>query len=159
MKLLFFFHIIIAFIVLLTSCGPSYKTDYPNPELTATPYEVFPEKINNLYAVTGPVRTDNSKYGIVKAVYGPNQEIVIIAVMALSQELSDEYVKNTVYKIIDEYPTHKRAKIDGIWTGMGTEPNGERIFAWQNKEWVYLLRATNNDLFDAAVHEFKQISE
>jgi hypothetical protein len=140
----------------LTACGPSYNTDFQPPKSGTNPADVFPEKIAGLDRMISMMTIEDQSFIGVKSVYGSN-DILIEVVKASNTQEGNRYVDEFTVPRIDSYSSHGRARVNGVWTGRGSNSAGEKIYAWQNQNWVYLITAKSNELFEQAIKEFKYI--
>ncbi len=146
-------------VFLISSCGPGYNTDYPTPNSKSDPKDVFPKKIGELTPKFSAVKElDKKEYGGVMATYGEG-EIVLEGIMAFTEGGADKYVNDKVAPRIDAYNSNGRARINGKWSGHGKKSSGEKIYAWQNGQWVFIISAKNEALFDSAIENFDLISK
>ncbi len=138
------------------ACGPSYNTDFQPPEAGANPADVFPEKIAGLERMISMMSIEDNSFIGVQSVYG-ERDILIEVIKAANAEAANRYVDAFAVPRIDSYSSHGRARVNGVWSGRGSNSAGEKIYAWQKQNWVYLITAKSSELFDQAIQEFKYI--
>ncbi len=153
MKKNFFLFILSLFLI---SCGSNYNTDFQPPEAGANPADVFPEKIAGLERMISMMSIEDNSFIGVQSVYGDNN-ILIEVIKAANVQEADRYVNDFAVPRIDAYSSHGRARVNGVWSGRGSNSAGEKIYAWQKQNWVYLITAKSSELFDQAIQEFKYI--
>ncbi len=153
MKKNFFLFILSLFLI---SCGSNYNTDFQPPEAGANPADVFPEEIAGLERMISMMSIEDNSFIGVQSVYGDNN-ILIEVIKAVNVQEADRYVNDFAVPRIDAYSSHGRARVNGVWSGRGSNSAGEKIYAWQKQNWVYLITAKSSELFDQAIQEFKYI--
>ncbi|WP_138088227.1 hypothetical protein [Phragmitibacter flavus] len=140
----------------LTSCGGGYKTDVPPPSGKETYKEILPAEIGGVAVDGKKLELDASRYQGVAASYGAGAKLTVL--QCKDQAALDEYVKGTVVPGLEEFGSRSSGKFNGVWSLKGSGKTG-RIYGWQNGNWLFVIQASNDELFDEVVDKFAYISK
>jgi hypothetical protein len=145
-------------LVLAIHCGSGYNTDFAPPDPKAKLGDVYPERIHGLTREIQPIKfadkkfTAASAYGSV-AHYGTNQ---IRALQFKNTSLLDLYFKENIVPETSHLSTRFSGKINGRWSARGSNPG--KYFAWQNANWILVIQADSEQIFDEIVRNFPFIA-
>lgn len=139
----------------LATRGDGYRTDLPPPTGKETYAQVMPASIGGESMEIEPLLLDGDRYHGARARYGQGATIEIVQANSVSD--LDAYVVERVKARLDRYPNRASAKINGRWSLRGSGESG-RLHGWQNRNWLFVIEAANDDLFDEVVDRFAYIS-
>lgn len=151
------FLVIVTLIVpflLMHACTSSYNTDVPPPTGKETYAQVMPTSIGGQAVEMRPLPLDKSRYHGARAQYGGAARVEIIEV--LSRTDLDAYVSEHIKPRLDGYSNRVSGKFNGAWSLRASGKTG-RLHAWQNHNWLFVIEASNDKLFDEVVDHFAYI--
>ena len=158
MKLKIVFSSVGLFLLLIVSgCGPNFKTDFEPPPPEATIDDIFPQNINNWVRkietpkMSFPYRAAIANYG--------DDRITINAIRSPNKGAADNYFKKAIVPNFDKMKNHFRGNINGKWSASGTDNNGRKWFAWVNNNWIFMISGSNPEYFKMAIDVFKFVEE
>jgi hypothetical protein len=131
-----------------------YRTDFPPPTGTETYAQVLPASIGGEPMAIRPLQL-GERYRGARAEYGGAAAIEIVQVA--NQADLDRYVRSRVRPRLDVYGQRASGKVDGIWALSGRGDAG-RLYGWQNQQWLFVIEARSDALFEEAVDRFAYIS-
>jgi len=133
-----------------------YNTEFPPPETKTTLAEIFMPEFQGQQKKIEKLQLDPSKYVGFVTSYGNKAKISLIR--SRSFEMSNEYFKSKVVPVIDKFPNHSRAQVNGRWFAKGSDKSGDHWYGWVNKDVVFILQADSKQTLDELVDAFPYIS-
>jgi len=138
----------------LASRDAGYRTDVPPPTGKETYAQVMPASIGEEPMEIQPLPLDGDRLHGARARYGSRASIEIV--QARSPDHLDAYVAEHVRPRLEGYESRASAKINGRWSLRGNGDDG-RLYGWQNQNWLFVIEAASDELFDEAVDRFAYI--
>jgi len=145
------------FILILTSCGSDYNTDFEPPPPNAALDDVFPKMIDGSQSNVTRMNLEHPLEGFIASY--KDGDITIEAILAPDADRVDNYFKETLAPKYDGMKNHFRGSINGRWKADGTDNSGRKWFAWQNKTWIFQLSGKTSADLSNAIKAFKFVSE
>lgn len=142
--------IVLAIVVSALSHRDGLVTDLPPPTGKETYGQVMPASIGGEPAVIRPLQIGESLHGA-RAEYGTGATIEIIQATALAD--LDGFVDRELKPRLDAYESRVSGKFDGVWSVRGQGRTG-RLYGWQNRQWLFVIEARTQALFDEVVDRF-----
>jgi len=99
------------------------------------------------------VPLDEGRYHGVRARYGEVATVEIVQVHALGDV--DGYIERHLAPRLERYRHRASGKVDDRWQSRASGPG--RLYGWQNGNWLFVIEATDDRLFDEAVDGFAYI--
>jgi|GEM_PF-7026709 len=143
-------------VALLTSCGDNYEINFPPPKPEVTYREILPVEVGGNPVKGQALSLDQKQYKGIMAVYGTDASLILV--QCKDQDAMDSYVKNTVLPRLEDFGSRSSAKIKGVW-GLKASGKMGRVYGWQNSNWLFIIQAANDKIFDEAVSKFAFISK
>ncbi len=140
----------------LVACSSSYKVDFPPPSGKETYAEVLPDSIGGAALAVTPLQVDSARYRGARAEYGDAASIEIL--QTRNNGDIDAYVDAAVKQRLQRYKTRISGKFNGVWE-LRAHDAGGRLYAWQNQQWLFVIEARSDELFDEVVDKFAYIAE
>jgi hypothetical protein len=131
-----------------------YRTDLPPPTGKETYAQVMPASIGDEPMEIQPLPLDADRFHGARARYGSGASIEIV--QARLPDHLDAYVAEHLRPRLQTYEARASAKINGRWSLRGNGENG-RLYGWQNQNWLFVIEAASDELFDEAVDRFAYI--
>ena len=144
-------------LIVLSSCGPDYNTDFDPPPPDAKLTDVFPEEIGGMKGIVQRADLKSTALGF-SSTYG-EERIVINVIQTKSKDAADEYFKTAFVPIFDKMKNHFRGSINGKWRASGTDETGRKWYGWVNNNWVFLINGSDDKYFKMGIDAFKYIKE
>ncbi len=141
---------------ILTACGGGYNTDFPPPTGKEKLRELVPAEIGGVAVAAEKLELDAAEYFGTKSSYGTGASITIV--QCKTQDGLDKYVKETVVPSLESYGTRSSGKFNGVWSLKASGKNG-RVHGWQNQNWLFVISASSDALFDEVVDKFAYIDK
>lgn len=146
---------VVVSLLLLSACGSGYNTDVPPPTGKETYAEVMPPSIGGEVAEIQPLPLDKKRYHGARAKYGTAASLEIVEVRSPAD--LDSYVNEHIKPRLDGYSNRVSGKFNGVWSLRGSGKTG-RLQGWQNRNWLFVIEASNDQLFEEVVDRFAFIS-
>jgi hypothetical protein len=150
-KSIVFFPVVFVFF-LITGCGSNYNTDYAPPGKKARPAEVFPTDVGGNDALIERIKNGY------QAMYGEKDVIIRIVQLANKVE-ADTFFSRMIVPEFDKMPSHFRGQVNGRWYAKGSDSSGMKAYGWVNNQWVFVIKAKSEVLFDETVEKLEYISK
>lgn len=141
------------------SCGAeSFNTNFDPPGEGVKIGEIYPKLLENIppkYEFL-PINDQENVFGH-RAIYGDIAEIQ--SIQTKGGEYQDnffrEYIVGNFFQ--ESFQTKSSGQYNGTWIARGTKKDGTRLYAWTQKNWVYLIQAKDSTIFQQAITEFPYI--
>lgn len=140
--------------LLLGACG-GYNTDLPPPNGKETYAEVLPPSLGGQTMAIQHMQLDAARFHGARAHYGDAVSVEIVEVRSATD--LDTYVRQNIKPRLAKYPNRSSGKFNGVWSLRGSGATG-RMHAWQNHNWLFVIEATNDALFEETVDHFAYIN-
>ncbi len=145
-----------AALLLLSACGGGYKTDFAPPTGEETYAETFPADIAGTPMKLEPLDLDPARYRGAVATYGPGVSLTIV--QCADQEAVDAFVNDRLRPGLKRFSNRSSGKFNGFWSLRG-RAGEERLHGWQNRNWLFVIEAPGEALFDEAVEKHPYIGK
>ena len=139
----------------LGACGSGYNTDFPPPNGKETYAEVLPPSLGGEAMAIQPLQLDAKRFHGARAHYGDAVSVEIVEVRSAAD--LDAFVEENIKPRLASYSNRVSGKFNGVWSLRGRGASG-RLHAWQNHNWLFVIEAANDGLFEEAVDRFAYIS-
>ncbi len=146
---------LIVALFLMSGCTSGYDTNFPPPTGKETYTQVMPISIGGKAVEIQPLPLDESRYHGARAQYGNAASVEIVEVRSATD--LDAYVSEHIKPRLDGYSNRVSGKFNGTWSLRGSGKTG-RLHAWQNRNWLFVIQASNDKLFEEVVDHFAYIS-
>lgn len=147
--------LVLVLLLLLQACSSGYNTELPPPTGDETYAEVMPASIGGQAAEIQPLPLDKKRYHGARARYGTAASVEIVEVRSAADV--DAYVGEHIKPRLDGYSNRVSGKFNGVWSLRGSGKSG-RLQGWQNRNWLFVIEASNDQLFEEVVDRFTYIS-
>ena len=141
--------------LLLGACASGYKTDFPPPNGKETYAEVMPPSLGGQAMAIEPLQLDAQHFHGARARYGDAVSVEIVEVRSAAD--LNAYVEQHIKPRLARYSNRVSGKFNGVWSLRGSGRSG-RLHAWQNHNWMFVIEATDDALFEETVDHFAYIS-
>lgn len=142
--------------LLFFSCGSSLNTNFDPPGQDAVFGEIFPEEIKGHDLQLQELKLAKPFIGY-ESTYSDLLKYQVIK--APDKKRADQFFEKQVVPFFDDsFSTQFSGSINGKWVARGTKKDGHKWYAWSNEDWIFLIIATNEENFNAAVDAFDYIS-
>lgn len=131
--------------------SPEFNIDLPSPTGRETYAQVMPASIGGQSMTIHPLPDDAHRFHGIRAEYGIGAAIEIG--QAQSQQDLDSHVDTQLRQRLAAYASRHSGKIEGRWRLSGSGEQG-RFFGWQNDTWLFVIEASDQQLFDEIVEKF-----
>ena len=140
--------ILVAF---LTPRTPRYDIDVAPPHGRETYAEVLPATIAGYPRALRVIATGSPDVHGARADYGGR--VVIDVVHAPSPGALDAFVRRSLEPRLAGYERRSSSHASGTWELQGHGGDG-RLHGWQNRDWLFVIEATDDEAFEEAVDRF-----
>jgi hypothetical protein len=138
----------------LLSDAPRYDIDFTPPDGKETYAEVLPSVIAGRQRTLQVMATGFADVHGARADYGGRA--LIDVVHAPSPGALDGYVRRSIEPRLAAYDRRTSGRESGAWVLQGRGRAG-RFYAWQNRDWLFVIEAADEVAFDEAVDRFGYI--
>ncbi|WCL49246.1 hypothetical protein [Leptospira sp. GIMC2001] len=147
--------------LILANCQKTdFNTDFPPPDEGVKIGAIYPSSIGGIDPKFEflPDNDDKKIFGH-RAKYGDYAEIQSIETKdtAILDQFFESKILENYFK--GDFKTKASGKFNNNWIGRGTLKDGTRVYAWSNKNWIYLIKAKDEGAFREVIRGFPFISE
>lgn len=134
-----------------TSCGKKYNTDYTPPPDGATEADIFPAEISGEKA-----KLSYPDYGGAEASYG--QDMLIYCARLKDKDEAAGFFNKYIAPKINSMKNYISGTFNGNTYGSGSDGD-KQAYGWVNENYVFMVRANNDEAMKAIIENFKYISD
>ncbi|HCL57053.1 MAG TPA: hypothetical protein DHW82_08620 [Spirochaetia bacterium] len=154
---------ILGSILLLTAffvfsgCAKKYNTNFKTPPSDADFDQVFPVEIDSLKRDITQMSLPKTVLGFT-AKYGTG-EIEISVIQTGSPKDAIEFYKSYITPKTNQMPSRMQSSVNQEFQIEATDQEGRLWYIWNNKNWIFMINASNKSFFDKAVEAFPYIAK
>lgn len=134
--------------------APRYDIDVPPPDGSETYAEVLPMVIAGERRRLQVMVSGSADVHGARAEYGGRA--VIDVVHAPSPGALDAFVRQSLESRLVAYHRRRIGRASGAWELHGQGDKG-RFYGWQNRDWLFVIEASDDEAFEEAVDGFAYI--
>jgi hypothetical protein len=140
-------------ILFVYSCGmsPDYNLAYPTPPENAQLEDVFPAEIDGEKGIV-----ENPSYGGINMNYGDVGSIYVVRLE--NNEEAQSFFQNNLVDEFKDLSSNFSGNINGQFYAKAHSKT-KRMFGWINKNYCFVLKASDKEGLETLVNAFKFISK
>ncbi len=133
-----------------------FDINLPPPSGQETYAEVLPGRIAGIDAAISAWPSEDGKVRGARARYGDRATVEIVR--SEGAEALDKHVQAQVQPRLSGYKRNTGGKKAGRWRLCGHQiQGGGRLYAWQSGDWMFVIEAASDEVFDEVVDRFAYI--